>query len=273
MVKKNSADKSFEEIAYWLEIYHSVSDIKEKSRVKTLIVTHMYPIVKRIARTIARRATDPIEDLIQAGFIGLLKAIDKYKVVKNDNFKIYAGYLIIGEIKHYIRDNLNTIKVPRYIQELSIRIHNFTKTLTYEELESLTNDEVAFALKVSPNAVDYAIEMERRRTTFSLEDVFRVNNDVLNYEEVLAEENYEERASYEDSRIIFENIINKLPPEEKIIIDMYYNQNMKKSEIAKALLITPMMVTRKMKQAFELIAKLVSEDEYSNRIKLIEVND
>lgn len=273
MAKNIPTNEMYKRIAEWLEAYHSDCDVQEKERVKTLIVTQMYPVVKHIARTIARRATDPVEDLIQAGFIGLLKAIDNYDAYKNDNFRVYAGYLIIGEMKHYLRDKLNTIRVPRHIQELSVRIYNFTKNLTYEEVQALTSDEVASALEVSPQAIDFAMLVERRRSTLSLEDIFKVDNGYLNYEEVLSQEDYKEKAEYEDARIIFEDVIEKLPPEEKVLIDMYYKQDMSKREIAEALVLTQMCVTRKMKQAFELIAKLVIENKKKKLGKLIDSED
>ena len=261
MVNNNPTNEIYKKIANWLRDYHSsnVSE-KEKKRLKALIVSYMYPVVKHLARTIARRATDPIEDLVQAGFIGLLKAIDKYDEDKNDNFRVYAGYLIIGEIKHFIRDNLNTIRVPRYIQELSIRIHNFTQTLTYDELELLTSNDVANALNVSPKVINYTMEVDRRKETLSLEDVFGFDNKTLNYEEVLFDTNYKDQVVYNDVRIIFEKVIKKLPPEHRVLVEMFYNQDMSKKEIAEAFVMTPMAVSRRMKQAFELLAQLMSEE-------------
>ena len=274
MAKNIPTNEMYEKIAEWLKIYHSVgSNVSEKEKVKTYIVTQMYPVIKHIARTIARRAADPIEDLIQAGFIGLLKAIDRFDTEKNDNFRVYAGYLIIGEMKHYLRDKLNAIRVPRHIQELSIRIYNFTKNLTYEEVQELTSEEVASALEVSTQAIDFAMQIERRRSTLSLDEIFRVDNNILNYEEVLSNENYKEMSEYEDARIIFEDVIEKLPPEEKVLIDMYYKQDMNKSEIAEALVLTQMCVTRKMKQAFELIATLVLENKKKKMEEILNNED
>ena len=82
----------------------------------------------------------------------------------------------------------------------------------------------------------------------------------MTYEELLTNEDFKEKLAYEDARIIFEDVIEKLPPEEKVLIDMYYKQDMSKKEIADALVLTQMNVTRKMKQAFELIAQLVIEN-------------
>ena len=260
MKNNNPTNEMYEKISEWLSIYHSNSDSQEKEKVKTLIVTQMYPVIKHIARTIARRAYDPVDDLIQAGFIGLLKAIDRFDAEKNDNFRVYAGYLIIGEMKHYLRDKLNTIRVPRHIQELSIRIHNFIETLTPEEVRALTSEEVAFALEVSSRSVDIALQVERRRSTLSLDEVFNISENSLGYEELLINKDFKEQIAYEDARIIFENVIEKLPPEEKVLIDMYYKQDMNKTEIAEAMVLTQMTVNRKLKQAFELIAQMVIEN-------------
>lgn len=267
MAKNIPDKKTYAEISEWLNSYHSAHSEHKKAKLKALIVTQMIPVVKHIARTIARRAADPIEDMVQAGFIGLLKAIDNYSKEKNDNFRVYAGYFIIGEMKHYLRDKLNMIRVPRHIQELSIRINNFTQNLTPEEVSNLTSDEVASALDVTPQTIDFALEVDRRRSTLSLEDVFKTDSDSLNYEEFIADKNYLEQSDYEDARIIFEDVIDKLPPEEKVIIDMYYKQDMNKKEIADALLLTQMSVNRKMKNAFNIIAALVAENTRKKELK------
>jgi len=263
------SNETYEKISQWLDIYKTSKSEREQEKVKALIVIQMVPVIKKIARTIARRSTDPIEDLVQAGFIGLLKAIDKYDINKNDNFRVYAGYLIIGEMKHFLRDKVSAIRVPRHIQELTIRINNFTQSLTYEEVNSLTCDEVAVALDVSKNVVDLAMQVERRRTTVSFEEIYKVGDDNLPFDEIYQQENYEEQAKYEDARIFFEKVIEKLPPEEKVIIDMYYKQNMTQKEIADALQLTQMKVCRKLKAAFDLIAELAAE----SKIKKEDIGD
>lgn len=256
----------YQQIAEWLKVYHSTVDSQEKEKVKTLIVTQMYPVIKHIARTIARRANDPIEDLVQAGFIGLLKAIERFNFKRNDNFRIYAGYLIIGEMKHFLRDQLNTIRVPRHIQELSIRIHNFTQELTPEEVQNLTSDKVARALDLPKETVDFAMQVDRRRETLSLEDVFKNDDSHLNYEEFLFDTNYEEKERFEDARIIFEKIIDRLPKEEKLLIDMYYKQDLNQREIADALNLTQMCVSRRLKHVFNMIAQMVIENKKQENI-------
>lgn len=260
MREDNKDKQTYELITRWLEAYKISTDKYERAKLKALIVTRMLPIIKKIARTIARRSYDPIDDLVQAGSIGLLKAIESYSAEVNDNFKIYAGYLIIGEMKHYLRDKLNTIRVPGHIQELSYRINTFTNSLTYEQLNELTNDDVAEALKVTPKAVDYAMQADRRKSIVSLENIFR-DSDSLSYEEVLsAHDDYKEMRENEDDKIVLKDVIEKLPEEYKKLVEMYYYDDMNQKDIAEKLGMTQMRISRKMKKAFSMLYKMIADN-------------
>ena len=266
-MEQNKPDtESFEKIYEWLNIYKTSDNKKAQDLAKARIVNHMLPVVHKIARTIARRADDPIEDMVQAGSIGLLKAIDKFSYEKNDNFRVFAGYYIIGEMKHYLRDKLSAIRVPRHIQELAIRIHKFTSTLTPEELKLITNEEVAYALEATPSSVDLAMQIDRRRFPVYLEDVYS-DPDMLGFEEILADENYKNRPEYEDAKIILNDILLKLPAQERVVVNMYYKRNMNQKEIAEALKMSQMSVTRRMKQAFNTISSLIVDDITNEEMK------
>ena len=260
MREDNKDKQTYELITRWLGAYKISTDKYERAKLKALIVTRMLPIIKKIARTIARRSYDPIDDLVQAGSIGLLKAIESYSAEVNDNFKIYAGYLIIGEMKHYLRDKLNTIRVPGHIQELSYRINTFTNSLTYEQLNELTNDDVAVALKVTPKAVDYAMQADRRKSIVSLENIFR-DSDSLSYEEVLsAHDDYKEMRENEDDKIVLKDVIEKLPDEYRKLVEMYYYDDMNQKDIAEKLGMTQMRISRKMKKAFSMLYKMIADN-------------
>ena len=240
----------YELISDWLSNYRNAVNERERAKAKALIVTRMMPVVKRIAKSIARRSYDPIEDLVQAGAIGLLKAIDSFSPEINENFRYYAGSLIIGEIKHYIRDKLNTIRVPRHIQELSYRINSFISTLTPEELNDLTNEYVADALNVSKRDVEFAMMSDRRKSTLSLDAVFTSDSNNLGYEEIFPQENYKEKADLEDAKLIIELVIVRLPKEYRKMVELYYQQDLSKREIANRLNMSEMQVNRKLNKAF-----------------------
>ena len=266
MAKNIPSNEMYDKISEWLDTYHSTDNERKKANLKTLIVAQMIPVVKNIAKSIARRTTDPIEDLVQAGFIGLLKAIDNYSKERNSNFRVYAGYLIIGEMKHFLRDQLNTIRVPRHIQELCIRISNFTQSLTQEELHNLTSADVAIALDVPKETIDFALQADRRCSTLSLDEIFKPDDDQLGYEELFTYNNYEEKAEYNDIKIIFNDIIKLLSNEEITLVNMYYKQDMNQREIAEALNLSQMAVSRRMKKIFNFIARTIETKKYNKEI-------
>ena len=109
------------------------------------------------------------------------------------------------------------------------------------------------------------MDVDRRKSTLYLEDIY-TGVDKLGFEELLPDERFEENVAYEEAKIIFNDIINKLPPNERVIIDMYYKQDMNKREIAKALMVSPMSVTRRMKQAFDIISSMIVDDSMKKEI-------
>src|SRR5690242_5127706 len=88
----------------------------KREDLKDLIMVQYANTVERIARRFA--GIEPIEDLTQVGFIGLLNALTKFDPAAGVRFNTYATYLVAGEIKHYLRDRSQTIRQPAWLQEL-----------------------------------------------------------------------------------------------------------------------------------------------------------
>lgn len=260
MTNPEIEEKTYELVNKLLEEYHTTLNESKREKIKALVVTHMLPVVKRIARRIARRSYDPIDDLTQAGAIGLLKAIENYSKLRCENFKFYAGYLIIGEMKHYLRDKMSTIRVPRYIQELSLRINSFIKSLTVEELNELTDDDVAEALNISSDIVDYARQAERRKNPVFFDDIYKQSSDSLGFEELVPAENVEEKSELHETESIIKNVMEELPEEYKKIVKMYYFDGYSQKEIAEKGKYTQMQVCRYIKKALSMMHDIITEN-------------
>ncbi|GAG64569.1 unnamed protein product [marine sediment metagenome] len=82
------------------------------------------PLVKNIAYKF-KNSGEPLEDLEQLGYIGLINAINLYNRQRNVKFETYASWFISGEIRHYIRDRHQAIKIPHWITELNRKIDEF----------------------------------------------------------------------------------------------------------------------------------------------------
>jgi len=109
-------------------------------------------LVKYLASRFRNRG-EPIDDLIQVGTIGLIKAIDRFEIERAVEFTTYATPTIVGELKRYFRDKGWAIKVPRRLQELSFKVNQAVDALTQRLQRSPTVPEIAEYLEVTPDEV------------------------------------------------------------------------------------------------------------------------
>ena len=85
------------------------------------IVQRNVGLVKSIAAKFLPSG-EPLDDLIQAGYIGLLNAATNFDLARNTRFSTYASYLIQGEIRHFVRDKHTTIRIPQWVQTMNRRV-------------------------------------------------------------------------------------------------------------------------------------------------------
>ncbi|MCM1265600.1 MAG: sigma-70 family RNA polymerase sigma factor [Candidatus Gastranaerophilales bacterium] len=254
-------DSIYIKIQEWLDLYRTSNKSNQKKRLMNLIVVAMMPVIKKIANSIARRAEDPVEDLVQAGSIGLVKAIERYKPELCPKFRIYAGYLIVGEMQHYMRDKVALIKVPREIIELAMRIKNFVKDLSDEEMDNMTSQKVAEALDVPVQKVNTAIDVDRRKKVASLDELISVDGNRATIGDLTPAYDYKEFSEHHDMKLEIDKAIKKLPAEYKEIIELFYYEDMKQTEIAQKLDLNQMMVSRKLKKAFSYMYDIIKKQD------------
>ena len=256
----NNDDSIYIKIQDWLSDYAKTHSTRQKKKLMNLIVVAMMPVVKKIAGSIARRAEDPIEDLIQAGSIGLVKAVERYNPELCPKFRIYAGYLIVGEMQHYMRDKVSLIKVPREIIELAMRIKNFVKDLSEEEMDKMTSEKVAEALDVPVQKVNNAIDIDRRKKVTSLDELINIDGNKTSIGDLTPAYDYKEFSEQKDRQLEIDEIIKNLPSEYKEIVELFYYEDMKQTEIAEKLELNQMMVSRRLKKAFNYMYSVIKKN-------------
>ncbi len=250
---------SFTEVNTWLEEYKSATDDKTKKKLKELIVLACMPIVKKVSHALARRSTDPVEDIIQVGSLGLIKAIDLYNPEISKNFKSYATYLITGEIRHYLRDKTTIIRAPREIKELSFRIHKLTLELTEKLGRVPTDKDIAEALQMPQEKVEECNTLERRTTTISIDQMFGSDDNSLSLVEKIEDESQKQAFNCYENRMILDDAIRRLDPVEQRLIVLNYYDGLNQREIAERLNISQMQVSRKLKKALSQLFSIVSK--------------
>ena len=253
-------DENFAQIHDWLITYKNSGDTKLKKQLQNLIVVAAMPFVKRIACGLARRSTDPVDDLIQVGSVGLIKSIDLYNPEIGTKFKTYATYLITGEIRHYLRDKASMIKAPREIQELAYRINCVIRQLTEEGREP-TSEQVAEFMSLPVNKVNNIIEVDRRKSTISLDQTFTLDDDdTMSLADKIPSGDYQEFLDAYEEKIMLSKAISQLNPKMKEVIELSYYQDLNQREISEQLNISQMQVSRRLRQALDDMYKIITRE-------------
>lgn len=253
-----------EEIQSWLEEYRNTKDAETKKQLKNLIVLYYLPLVRKIAFGLARRSTDPIEDIIQVGSLGLIKAVGQYNKDFGASFKTYATYLITGEIRHYLRDKVAMIRAPRELHELSIRMNNLVERLRSVFGRVPTEYEIAQELQISVNRINEASEVDRRKQFISLDQLVVNNADYdQSIVDKLVDDKYQEYQKLQEERIMLYEAVNLLPDNLKDVIRLSFFEDMNQSEIAKHIGISQMQVSRRIKKATSELFKIISSQNRS----------
>lgn len=261
----NNNQASKEELHDWLREYSSCKNKQKKERLKEIIVQATLPLVKKISHGLARRSTDPVEDLIQVGSVGLLKAIDQFDPNAGAVFKTYATYLITGEIRHYLRDKATMIKAPRELLELSFRINSIINRLTEKLQRPPTDLEIAEELQVPVQRVFEASEVNRRKSLVSLDQVYSGSSEG---EQVLIDKlvdnKYQDYLLAQEDRIMINQAIELLNSNLKEVVNLTYYNGLCQSEIATQLGISQMQVSRRLKKAISELFSIISSKTVSN---------
>ncbi len=251
---------NYEEVSEWLKLYKSTNDEKQKKHLQNIIVLATMPLVKKISRGLARRNTDPVEDIIQVGSVGLVKAIQLYNPKVSENFKTYATYLITGEIRHYLRDKVSMIKAPREIYELAYRVNKLMEKMKDENGNEPSETVLAEELGTSVVKIKEVIDVERRKQTISLDQVISIGNDEsLSLFDKIADDNHYNLESFQEDKILLNDAIKKLDVKLQEVIVLNYFQDMSQTQIATKLGISQMQVSRRLKKALNMLLNILSE--------------
>lgn len=215
----------------------------ERALVRDELVAMHVPLVRHIARRYADRG-EPLDDVVQAGTIGLINAVDRFEPDHGVAFSTYAVPTIIGAIRRHFRDATWSVKVPRRLQELRGRIDSAYDQLAQELGRSPTVAEIAEHAELDPADVLDALELAHVREMKPLEPV--TSDDTP-----LADRVGDIDASLTDveDRATVEKLLNTLPERERAIVAMRFFDGMSQTQIAEQVGISQMHVSRLLAQS------------------------
>lgn len=220
-------------------------DAREK-----LVMSHLN-LVRFIANKFKNRG-EPIDDLIQVGYLGLLKAIDRFDPSRGLEFTTFATPTIMGEIKRHFRDKGWSVRVPRRLQELSAKVNQATDTLTSQLQRSPTIAEIADYLDATVDEVLEAMESSSAYSSVSLEAPSGADDDgTPSVIDRYATEDSD--LAFTDDRIIIEEALASFSPRERDVIEMRFLKGMTQIEIAEKLGISQVQVSRLLRRTLKKI--------------------
>ena len=226
--------------------YREDGDLRARAR---LIEAHM-PLVYSLARRYANRG-EPLEDLVQIGAIGLIKAIDRFDPTRGVALTTYAMPTIIGEIKRHFRDRGWAVRVPRGLQELSMRLARILEQLTVELERSPTIAELAIAAGVGEEEVLEAIESSRAYASVPLSTQPEGEGEE---DDLLAGIGYPEPAfEVSEDRAVLAPGLAALDERERRIILLRFYAGLTQTQIAQRIGISQMHVSRLIRRALDKI--------------------
>lgn len=208
-------------------------------------------LVHFLARKFAGRG-EPLEDIVQVGFVGLLMAIERFDPDRGLEFSTFATPTIVGEIKRYFRDKSWAVRIPRRLQELNQRSRVTGDRLQVKLGRPPSVQELAEAMGVSSEQILEAYEASPARQTVPLDSpgdaggegaegrglADRLGSDDENLERV-------------EIRQLLDSAMAHLTPRERQIMYLRFVEELPQSEVAKRVGISQMHVSRLQRAAVE----------------------
>ena len=221
----------------------------QEAREKFLIANFrlVLSIVKRF-----RLKTSNLDDVFQAGSIGLIKALDNFDLKFGVKFSTYAVPMIIGEIKRFLRDG-NSLRVPRSVRDKAYLVLK-TRNELEKTIDNPSTQEIADKMQIAVSEVAYALDAIS--DTVSLFDpVYNKDGDTLTIVDQLGDnKNTEENWT---EKVALDNALKKLEYREQRIIELRYFEGKTQTEISGELGISQAQVSRLEKNALKEIKQSI----------------
>ena len=203
-----------------------------------LVEAHL-GLVQYLARRFAGRG-EALDDLIQVGTIGLLKAVDRFDPDRQVEFSTYATPTIVGELKRHFRDKGWAVRVPRRLQELTMQVSKTVSRLSQEMGRSPTVAEIGEATGATEEEVLEAMDSAQAYTLISL-DAPSSEEGGTAYDQLGEEDDMLDTLEY---RASLAPLLDALPVRERTMLYLRFFKGLTQSQIAERLGISQMHVSR-----------------------------
>src|SRR3954453_14751906 len=232
-----------------LRRFHEEGD-KEARQV---LIERMMPLVRALARRHGGGG-ETLEDLEQVGFVGLIKAVDRFDITRELRFSTFAVPTILGEIKRHFRDRTWSVRVSRSIQELNARVTKAADRLSTKLGRSPTIEELAEATQSTVEQVLEALQGAQAYSTVPLEEPIGDDD-----EPVAKLGEIDTNFARAEERVEIGRGLEVLGPREQRIVALRFMYGLTQREIAERVGISQMHVSRLLRRSLEQMADRVGD--------------
>jgi RNA polymerase sigma-B factor len=246
-IPKPERDPRREEVRRLLREYAASRDPDTRDR----LVQLNSDLVHFIARRFANRG-EPLEDIEQVGFLGLIQAIERFDPSLENEFSTFATPTIMGEIRRYFRDKSWAVRVPRRLQENYLRVVRAQEELSRTLGRAPSIAEIGRHVCLEPDEVLAALEVSPAQHTVSLESRPQgggADGEGTELGERLGRE--DENLERVEVKALLEQAMAHLTPRERQIMMLRFFDQLPQTEVAKRLGISQMHVSRLQRAALE----------------------
>jgi RNA polymerase sigma-B factor len=239
--------------------YRDSKDPAERDRLRAQLVDAYHDFVYFLARKFQNRG-EPLDDIVQVGYLGLIKAIERFDPDLGFEFTTFATLTVAGEIKRHFRDKGTAIRFPRRLQELHQSVVRVNEEMKNQLGREPSVSELAERLGVRPEDVMEAIEIGPAYMPLSLDQP--VGSADGQESRVIAEQigTVDPELDRVEMRDLLDRAMVHLTPRERSIMAMRFYEQMSQSEIARRLGISQMHVSRLQRAALEQLRKHVPQE-------------
>jgi RNA polymerase sigma-B factor len=225
-----------------LVAYHN----KPSVRVRNQLVQMNAGLVRKIAHRISHQCAEPYEDLEQIGYLGLIRAIERFNPHQGCAFSSFAVPYIRGEMLHFLRDRSGTVKIPRRWQQLNKEGQRIRESLALELNRQPSDDEIAKELKVTVQEWRDSKLAAKNRLPLSLDaTVCQQLDSPMTLGDTIPDMRHQELMSLEEDRQQIQRAMNQLEDKTRQAIEFVFLHDLSRKEVAEKIGVSPMTVTRR----------------------------
>ena len=226
-------------------------------RARDELATRFMPLARSLALRY-QRSGEPLDDLLQVASLGLVKAIGRFDPDRAVAFSSYAVPTILGEIKRYFRDRTWAVRVPRGLQELSMRVDRAVSALSEELHRSPSVKEIAVAICAVEEDVLEALQAGGAYRAVSFEAPTGGSGDdaATLADSVGVDEDGFDRA---EERATLDALLQAVGAREREVLRLRFEQDMTQAEIGASIGVSQMQISRIIRQALQRLRDAADE--------------